>query len=81
MSDLVQQGYDRKHILRLILNSRVYQLSAQPTPSNAEDDRYFSRATVRLLSAELLLDAVSRATGVPEQFPGQPPGTTATVSK
>jgi hypothetical protein len=73
----VQRGFDRKHIIRMILSSRVYQLSSQPTASNADDDRYFSRAVIRLLPAELLLDAIGRATGVAERFPDQPPGTTA----
>lgn len=75
--EFVRSGFDRKHILRIILNSRVYQLSSRTTPTNAEDERYFSHATIRLLPAESLLDAISQATEVPEKFPGLPVGTAA----
>jgi hypothetical protein len=76
-ADLVRHGFDRKHLIRTIMKSRVYQLSWQPTPTNADDDRYFSHAQVRLPRAEALLDAISTATGVAEKFPGLPLGTPA----
>ena len=47
------------------------------SPNAADPDRYFTRATVRMLAAEQILDAVSLATGVPETFPGYPRGTRA----
>jgi hypothetical protein len=75
--EFVRSGFDRKHVLRAILNSRVYQLSSAPTATNAADEKYFSHAEVRLLQAEQLLDAVCTATGVPEEFPGLPVGTSA----
>ncbi|MFG0333123.1 MAG: DUF1549 and DUF1553 domain-containing protein, partial [Maioricimonas sp. JB049] len=73
----VRSGFDRKELIRLVANSRVYQLSSKPTPTNADDDRYFSHRAVRLLHAEQLLDAVAAVTGVDERFPGMPPGTRA----
>jgi hypothetical protein len=75
--DFVAHKYDRKHVLRTILNSRVYQLSARRNPFNLSDSKYFSHATTRLLSAEQLLDAVCQVTGVPEKFAGLPTGTRA----
>jgi len=53
----------------------VYQLSSSPNDFNAEDSRYFSHATVRMLSAEQLLDSSCRAAGVPEKLFNLPPGT------
>ena len=73
--DFVAHGFDVKRTIRLILNSRVYQLSSLPNEFNAEDTRYFSHATVRMLSAEQLLDSSCRATGVPEKLFDLPPGT------
>ena len=73
-SEFVRAGFDRKVVLRLILNSTVYQLSSTTTATNASDERYFSHSTVRLLQAEQLLDAVSDVTSVPEAFPEMPPG-------
>jgi len=47
------------------------------SPFAADPDRYFTRAAIRMLSAEQILDAISAATGVPETFKGYPPGTRA----
>lgn len=77
-SDFVQSGFDRKHILRVIMNSRTYQSSYQTTPLNQEDTQYFSHQRPRLLSAEQLLDAINHATGLEQKFGNLPPGTRAT---
>ncbi len=69
----VQSGYDLKALTRLILQSRVYQLAAQ-TPANASDEQNFSHALPRALPAEVLLDAICQATGIPEKFNGWPEG-------
>jgi Protein of unknown function (DUF1549)/Protein of unknown function (DUF1553)/Bacterial Ig-like domain (group 2) len=75
--DLVVHRYDLRHLVRVIMNSRTYQLSARPHPLSRDDTVYFSHAVPRLLTAEQLLDAVSAATGVPEEFFGMPEGTRA----
>jgi hypothetical protein len=77
-ADFVKHKFDRRHILRVILNSTTYQRSSESIPGNESDDRYFSRYHRRLLSAEQLLDAICDATSVPEQFGGLPAGTRAT---
>lgn len=76
-NEFIAHNYDLKHIIRLILNSRTYQLSAQTNDRNREDYKYFSHCYPKLLPAEVLLDAISQATGVPEKFPGLPTGTRA----
>ncbi|HWB10489.1 MAG TPA: DUF1553 domain-containing protein [Pirellulales bacterium] len=73
-TDFASHGFDRKRLIRQIMRSRVYQLAATTNPSNAEDDRYFSHASVRLLGAEQLLDAIAQATGTAEKFGGFPSG-------
>lgn len=73
-ADFASHGFDRKHLIRQIMQSRVYQLAATTNDSNADDERYSSHAAVRLLSAEQLLDAIAQATGVPEKFSGFPIG-------
>lgn len=77
-ADFVAHGYDRKHILRTILNSRTYQLSSRKNEFNKDDAKYFSHARTRLLSAEQLLDAICQVTEVPEKYAGLPLGTRAT---
>ncbi len=76
-AELVREHYDLKALSRLILNSRVYQLSGTPNATNADDEQNFSHHYVRRLPAEVMLDAISDATGVAETFPGRPPGTRA----
>lgn len=77
-ADFVQAGFNRKHILRVIMSSRTYQSSYQTTPLNQDDSQYFSHQRPRLLSAEQLLDAINHATGLDQKFGNLPPGTRAT---
>jgi Protein of unknown function (DUF1553)/Protein of unknown function (DUF1549) len=75
--DFVAHRFDVKHLVRVILNSRTYQLSAQTNETNKDDNKYFSHAVTKLLSAEQLLDAICAVTEVPEKFAGLPLGTRA----
>ncbi|MDP6445092.1 MAG: DUF1549 and DUF1553 domain-containing protein [Pirellulaceae bacterium] len=72
--DFVAHGFDLKHAHRTILNSRTYQLSWRPNDSNRSDQRNFSHALLRRMPAEVLIDAVADATGVPNNFGRLPPG-------
>ena len=74
---LVTSRFDLKAVHRLILNSRAYQLSGVPNATNKDDEQFGSRRLVRRLPAEVLLDAISQVTEVPEAFPGRPRGTRA----
>ena len=77
--DFVDRQFDVKRLIRTIVSSRTYQLSAHANSSNQDENKYFSHALVtrKRLSAEVLLDAICAATGVPEKFTGVPPGTRA----
>jgi hypothetical protein len=77
--DLVAHKYDLKHLLRTILTSRAYQLSASRTPGNEADaaNVYYARYTVKRLTAEELADALDAVTGTREKYVGLPPGTRA----
>ncbi len=72
--DFLAHKYDFKHVVRTILKSRTYQLSAKPNATNGGDQMLFSRARLRRLTAEQLLDALSQVTGVEEEFGMVPPG-------
>jgi len=67
-NDFIGHKYDVKHLMRTILNSAAYQRSAQPLPTNASDDRFYSRYLLRRLSAEVILDAYSDVANVPTPF-------------
>lgn len=76
--EFVASGFDRKHILKVILNSRTYQTDSRPNDFNRGDDRYFSHYYTRRLTAEQLVDAVGVVTGSPERFEFVAPETKAT---
>lgn len=65
---LNENKFDLKGLMRLILNSKVYQRSCDALPGNASDDRMYCRHISRRLMAESLHDAVCQVTGVPTKF-------------
>ena len=76
-ADLIAHRYDLRHLERTILNSRTYQLSAEPNESNRGDARNLSHFPVRRLMAEILVDTMSQTAQVEEKFAGYPPETRA----
>ena len=72
-----QGGYDIKKLIRHICASHTYALESKPEENNRLDNRNFARHYRQRLRAEVLLDAVSDITGVPETFQGMPPGSRA----
>ena len=75
--ELVDSGFDVRHMLRLICQSRAYQLSTRTNQWNVDDNSNYSHAKARRLPAEVLFDAVYQATGAQPTFTGQRPGTLA----
>ncbi|APW63267.1 DUF1549 domain-containing protein [Paludisphaera borealis] len=75
LSDQLEAGGMRlRPLAGLIMKSSVYQLGATPNSSNADDAANFSKTVVRLLPAEVLIDAISQALDVPGDYRGGPPG-------
>jgi hypothetical protein len=66
--DFQEHGYDLKHMIRTIVQSRTYQLSSVPNETNKNDRLNYSHQLPRSLDAAVLLDAVSTAAGVPPQL-------------
>ena len=74
---LVEYKYDLKKLVSDICLSRTYQLSTRPNATNASDDRNFSKATIRRIRAEVLLDCISQVTETQDKFNGLPRGARA----
>jgi hypothetical protein len=72
--EFVHGGLRVKPLMRLILNSRTWQLASETSNSNRDDQLLFSHATPRRLTAEQLLDAFSQVLETPVRFSGLPPG-------
>jgi hypothetical protein len=74
---LVASRYDLRQMIRTITASRVYQTSSKPNATNERDEQNYSRALLKRIDAEVLLDMVCQTTGVAEKFSGSPAGTRA----
>ena len=73
-AEFVASGFDMQHMLRTICKSRTYQASIATNQWNQDDDINFSHAMARRLPAEVLYDAIQRATGSVSHLPGVPAG-------
>ncbi len=76
-STCLQSDFNLRSLVRAIVSSRAYGLESRAVPGNRADQQLFSHYLTRPLSGAVLADALARATGVPDLFPGQPAGTTA----
>jgi hypothetical protein len=65
---LIQQDYDLRELMRLILQSETYQRSGEPLAENLADEKYYSRYYAKRLKAEVLLDAIAQVASVPSSF-------------
>lgn len=75
VKNFVEHHYDVDYLIRTIMQSAAYQTASKPLKENAGDDKYGSHFLIRRLPAEVLLDAYSQITQVPEKFDGYPAGT------
>lgn len=73
----VESDFNLKQLMRVIMTSRLYQLSSQPTANNLADSKFYSHFPVKRIAAEPLLDAVDFVTGSPTKFKNLPLGTRA----
>ena len=74
---LVTSQFDLRQLIRKIIASRTYQATTAVNPTNQNDEQNYSRSLLRRVDAEVLLDAICDATGVPEKFDGVPAGSRA----
>ncbi len=72
--EFVESRYDLQNLIRTICTSRVYQHSVDTNEWNVDDERNFSHAYPRRLTAEQMLDAISVATGTNPEFGDLPEG-------
>ena len=75
--NFIKNGFDMKQLIRIICQSKTYQLSSIPNEFNAKDKTYFSRYYPKRLNAEVLYDAINQMTGSQSSFSGLPVGTRA----
>ena len=67
-ANLVENRYDLKALMRLILQSETYQRTSAPLPENMGDQKYYSRYYPRRLMAEVLQDAITSVTRISPKY-------------
>jgi hypothetical protein len=75
--EFVKTGFDARNLFKLICKSRTYQHSVTTNKWNEDDQINYSRALARRLPAEVLYDAIHRATGSVSRLPGLAAGARA----
>jgi hypothetical protein len=75
--DFIKSGFDTQKLVKTICKSRTYQLSLATNKWNKDDEINYSHALARRLPAEVLFDAIHKATGSQSRLPGLPPGSRA----
>lgn len=75
--EFIKSDFNVQHMVRMIANSRTYQLSYESNKWNADDKINYSHAQPRRLPAEVLYDTIISVTGSSSRFPGVPAGTRA----
>lgn len=70
----IDNKYDIRKLMQLIVSSETYQQSSIANESNKHDEQNFSHMIPRRIPAEALLDSLVQATGVPENYGGAPGG-------
>lgn len=73
----IANDFDVRELMRVIVQSRTYQLSIESNKWNEDDKINFSHAKARRLPAEVLYDTIHAVTGASSRFPGVPKGTRA----
>jgi hypothetical protein len=66
--ELVANRYDMKHLVRVILNSQVYQFSSTPRFPTPKAEANFASYPLRRMDAEVLIDALNRITGATDLY-------------
>lgn len=70
--DFTKSGFDLKHLIRTIMQSRLYQLDYRPTAENEGAAQFYPYFQVKRVGAESLVDVLDYVTGVKTKFKNLP---------
>jgi hypothetical protein len=69
-AEFTASGFDQRHLVRCICNSRTYRRTSSPLPGNKDDDALYGRMPLKVMTADMLYDslavALSHAAAEPE---------------
>ena len=72
-----EEQFDFHRLVKTIVMSATYQRTPDVNKTNERDEQNYSRYLFKQMEAEVLLDAISQVTGLPEKFEGVPAGSRA----
>ncbi|MBI3412338.1 MAG: DUF1553 domain-containing protein [Planctomycetes bacterium] len=75
--EFMKSNFNVQELIKTICKSRTYQHAITVNKWNKDDEQNYSHAVARRLPAEVLFDAIHRATGSQSKLPGLPPGARA----
>jgi hypothetical protein len=61
--EFADSGFDVKHLVRGICNSKAYQRTSKPSGDNRDDRTLWSHQSIKVLSGEQLFDSLSTVVG------------------
>jgi hypothetical protein len=63
--EFADSGFDVKHLVRGICNSKAYQRTSKPVGDNRDDRTLYSHQSIKVLSGEQLYDSLVSVVGAP----------------
>jgi hypothetical protein len=69
--DFIEHKFDIRHIERMVLNSRTYQLSSRTNETNKFDKTNYAHSYIRPMMAEAVVDVLNSALGTTEKWPAE----------
>jgi hypothetical protein len=63
-----ETGYDLRALVTTICQSETYQRTSTPLDGNEQDEKFFSHALLKPLTAYQMADALAQVTGVPNSY-------------
>src|SRR5262249_55476308 len=67
--EFTASGYDLKHLVRCVCNSKAYQRTSRPRPGNEDDASGVSHMAIKVMTPEMFYDSLEVVTAVDKNDP------------
>ncbi len=71
--EFADSGFDIKHLVRCICNSKAYQRTSKPVGDNRDDRQLFSHQAIKVIAPEQLYDSLTTILGIQPNREGMGP--------
>jgi hypothetical protein len=56
--EFTASGFDQRHLIRCVCNSKAYQRTSRPLPENKDDEELYSHQRLKVMTADMLFDSL-----------------------